>query len=117
MVERKRTAARRGGPPARFRILGPAFARAIAHRFGAAPRTEVARRLATYVGAALSSMRWGLAMLALFAIIYGVLYLILQAQDYALLAGALLSFVVLTLAMFATLRVDWSGASARKPQE
>ncbi len=49
MVERKRTAARRGGPPARFRILGPAFARVIAHRFGAAPRTEVARRLAISV--------------------------------------------------------------------
>lgn len=45
MVERKRTAARRGGPPARFRILGPAFARAVAHRFGELARGQVARRL------------------------------------------------------------------------
>lgn len=46
MVERTRTPPRRRGPPARFRILGPAFARAIAHRFGELPRGQVARRLA-----------------------------------------------------------------------
>ncbi len=46
MVEPKRTAARRRGPPARFRILGPAFAQAIEHRFGDLPRGQVAARLA-----------------------------------------------------------------------
>jgi hypothetical protein len=46
VVERTRTAPRRGGPPARFRILGPAFARAVANRFGDLPRGQVARRLA-----------------------------------------------------------------------
>lgn len=73
--------------------------------------------LAVYVGAAMASTTAGAAMLAIFAIIYGVIYLILQAQDYALLAGAMLGFIVLTIVMFATLRVDWSGASARRQQE
>ena len=69
--------------------------------------------LALYVGAAIRSVRKGLVMLAVFAAIYGILYLILQLEDYALLAGAILGFVALTVVMFVTLRVDWSGTAAR----
>jgi inner membrane protein len=69
--------------------------------------------LAIYVGAALASVFKGLVMLAVFAATYTILYLILQLEDYALLAGAILGFVALTIVMFVTLRVDWSGAGAR----
>jgi inner membrane protein len=69
--------------------------------------------LAVYVGAAFRSWLKGLVMLAGFAAIYAILYLILQLEDYALLAGAVLGFVALTLVMFVTLRVDWSGAGVR----
>ena len=69
--------------------------------------------LAIYVGAAMSSAIRGLAMLAVFAATYGILYLILQLEDYALLAGAMLGFAALTAVMFVTLRVDWSGSAAR----
>jgi inner membrane protein len=72
--------------------------------------------LATYVGAALASLRRGLVMLAVFVVTYAILYLILQLEDYALLAGAILSFVALTIAMFTTLRVDWSGESLRSAE-
>lgn len=65
--------------------------------------------LAIYVGTALGSRRSGLLMAALFAMLYGFLYLILQLEDYALLAGAILGFTALTAVMFATIRVDWSG--------
>jgi inner membrane protein len=65
--------------------------------------------LATYVAKALGSTQSGLIMAALFAVLYGFLYLILQLEDYALLAGAVLGFAALTAVMFATLRVDWSG--------
>jgi inner membrane protein len=68
--------------------------------------------LAVYVGAAFRSLAKGLVMLAVFAAIYGILYLILQLEDYALLAGAILGFVALTIVMFVTLRVDWSGGGA-----
>jgi inner membrane protein len=69
--------------------------------------------LAVYVGAAMRSMMRGLVMLAVFALTYAILYLILRLEDYALLAGAVLGFLVLTAVMFATLRVDWSGRGAR----
>jgi inner membrane protein len=68
--------------------------------------------LAVYVGATLASVARGFVMLAVFAVTYGVLYLILQLEDYALLAGAILGFLALTIVMFVTLRVDWSGGSA-----
>jgi len=70
--------------------------------------------LALYVGAAMSSVLRGLVMLVVFAATYGILYLILQLEDYALLAGAILGFVALTVVMFVTLRVDWSGGAARR---
>jgi inner membrane protein len=69
--------------------------------------------LAGYVGAVMASLARGLLMLAVFAAIYAMLYLILQLEDYALLAGALLGFVALTAVMFGTLRVDWSGSAAK----
>lgn len=70
--------------------------------------------LALYIGAVLKSRRMSLIMLAVLLVTYLLLYLILQLEDYALLAGALLGFVALTSVMFATLRVDWSGATGRR---
>jgi len=65
--------------------------------------------ISIYVGKALHSLRRGVMMLGIFAILYTLLYLILQLEDYALLAGAIAGFVLLTATMFATLRVNWSG--------
>jgi inner membrane protein len=67
--------------------------------------------LAIYVGAVLRRLAQGLAMAAVLATLFGLLYFILQLEDYALLAGSLLGFAALTATMFATLRVDWSGGS------
>ena len=78
-----------------------------------AASTATGAMLAIYVGAAMSSVARGLVMLAVFAATYGILYLILQLEDYALLAGAILGFAALTVVMFVTLRVDWSGSTAR----
>jgi inner membrane protein len=65
--------------------------------------------LSLYVAKALASRAQGVVMLAVFLVLYGMLYLILNLEDYALLAGAILGFAALTAIMFATLRVDWSG--------
>jgi len=67
--------------------------------------------LGIYVGAALASRVRGLVMLVVFALTYAMLYLILQLEDYALLAGAILGFLTLASVMFVTLRVDWSGSA------
>lgn len=68
--------------------------------------------LSLYVGKALQSTTRGLIMLCIFLILYILLYLILRLEDYALLAGAIAGFVMLTITMFATLRVNWSGGDA-----
>ena len=68
--------------------------------------------LALYISGVLRHRRMGLIMLGVLLVTYLLLYLILQLEDYALLAGALLGFVALTAVMFATLRVDWTGAAA-----
>ncbi len=65
--------------------------------------------LSTYFGMALQSRVRGLTMLAVLSTLYGLLYLILKLEDYALLAGAMLGFAALTVVMFVTVRVDWSG--------
>lgn len=41
--------------------------------------------------------------------VYGVLYLVLQSADFALLAGATLAFVALALTMWLTRNEDWQG--------
>ncbi|MFA9550545.1 MAG: inner membrane CreD family protein [Hyphomicrobium sp.] len=46
---------------------------------------------------------------------YGLLYLILRVENYALLAGAILGFLTLAVVMFSTLRVDWSGRENPAP--
>ncbi len=43
--------------------------------------------------------------------IYGFLYFVLQMQDYALLAGSAVLFVLLAAVMYTTRRVDWSEQS------
>jgi inner membrane protein len=48
-------------------------------------------------------------MAGVFSLLYGIIYLILRLEDYALLTGAILGFAGLTVVMFATLRVDWGG--------
>ena len=65
--------------------------------------------VAGYVWRAIGSAAKGGIMLAVLLILYGLLYLILRLEDYALLAGALAGFVMLAAAMFLTLGIDWSG--------
>jgi inner membrane protein len=68
--------------------------------------------LSIYVGKALADRTRGLIMLGIFLILYTLLYLILRMEDYALLAGAIAGFTMLTVTMFATLRINWSGGEA-----
>jgi len=51
-------------------------------------------------------MEGGLMGLAL-AVMYGFLYLLLRLEDYALLGGSIALFVMLTLLMYATRRINW----------
>ena len=65
--------------------------------------------LSFYVARAMDSPMKGQIMFGIFALLYGLLYFILTLEDYALIAGSITGFVLLTVAMFLTLRVNWSG--------
>jgi inner membrane protein len=70
--------------------------------------------IALYVGRVQRSAAKGLIMLVVLALLYGLLYLILQLADYALLAGAIIGFLMLAAVMFGTLRVNWSGEPSQQ---
>jgi len=53
--------------------------------------------------------RRSLVVGATLVLVYAVLYLILQSEDYALLAGSTLAFVAIAATMFATRNEEWYG--------
>jgi inner membrane protein len=63
--------------------------------------------LAFYVSFVLKSFWRGLGFASLMTVLFGVLYALLQAEDYALLMGSLLLFGVLAIVMILTRRLDW----------
>lgn len=75
--------------------------------------TATGGMLSLYTGKAMQSAARGFIMLFVFLILYGLLYLILRLEDFALLAGAIAGFIMLTVTMFATLRINWSGETAK----
>jgi inner membrane protein len=60
-----------------------------------------------YVVRVLKSAALGSVFGSGLAALYGALYMLLNAEDYALLAGALLLFALLAGAMVITRRIDW----------
>ena len=55
----------------------------------------------------LGGVRQGASVLAALVTLYGFLYLLLRLEDYALLAGSVGLFVILSLVMFVTRRMNW----------
>jgi inner membrane protein len=64
--------------------------------------------ITTYIAGATSNRQAAVGIGAALAASYGVLYVILLSQDYALLFGSLLLFVILAAVMLATRRLDWA---------
>ncbi|MDR9750669.1 cell envelope integrity protein CreD [Pseudomonas sp. SZMC_28357] len=62
-----------------------------------------------YVCHVLRSVRHGLGFSASLAALYGLLYGLLSAEDYALLMGSLLLFGLLGMFMVLTRKLDWYG--------
>ena len=60
------------------------------------------------------SRKLALRSLAVFTLLYAFIYVLLRVEAYALLVGAIASFVAVAAAMYITRNVDWysSGASA-----
>ena len=58
------------------------------------------------VSALANKLRAGV-LCAILTALYGLLYVILNAEDYALLIGSCLLFVALAATMYFTRRIDW----------
>lgn len=69
--------------------------------------------IATYMGGVLGSRRRGLAFAGLLALLFALLFGLLQSEDYALLIGALALFAALATVMLLTRRLDWYRMSER----
>jgi inner membrane protein len=65
--------------------------------------------LGLYAGAAFRSRARGVQALVVFAAVYGLIYLLMRLEDFALLAGSLASFLGLAGAMYLTRNLDWYG--------
>lgn len=63
--------------------------------------------LAFYVSYVLQSVWRGLGFAGLMGMLFGVLYGLLQAEDYALLMGSVLLFILLAVVMILTRHLDW----------
>ncbi len=67
--------------------------------------------LAFYISYALGSPGRGLGFGASIGALYGVLYVIIEAEDYAFSMGAILVFVALASVMYITRSIDWYSVS------
>jgi inner membrane protein len=63
--------------------------------------------LLVYLSGALQSLRRASALAGAYALLQALLYLILQAETFALLSGSLLLFSTLAVLMIATRHIDW----------
>ena len=81
-----------------------------AFSYGVAAAALVAL-ITTYIAGATSNRLAAFGIGAALASTYGILYVILLSEDYALLFGSLLLFVILAALMVATRRLDWSKVS------
>jgi len=78
----------------------------LAYLFSAAATTLL---IAWYIGDSLASRNGSYVIGGVLSTTYLIMYLILNEEQYALLAGSLIAFAAITATMIATRRVDWSG--------
>jgi inner membrane protein len=74
--------------------------------------TATVLMMALYAGAAFRSRARGVQALAVFSLVYGLIYLLMRLEDFALLAGSIASFVGLAGGMYLTRNLDWYGGKA-----
>ena len=69
--------------------------------------------ISLYVGVVFKRIVYTMAAFLVFITVYALMYVLMQAEDYALLVGAMTSFAALAALMFLTRNVAWYGASER----
>jgi inner membrane protein len=65
--------------------------------------------LGYYAGVSFKSAAVGVRATAGLALLYAAMYVLMTLEDFALLAGSIVAFVVIAATMIATRRIDWYG--------
>jgi inner membrane protein len=65
--------------------------------------------LGYYAGVSFKSAAVGLRATIGLALLYLAMYVLMTLEDFALLAGSVVAFVVIAATMIATRRIDWYG--------
>ncbi len=60
-----------------------------------------------FVASLFPGKKWTFAAFGSFAVLYGLLYMVLRLEETALLAGAITGFLLLTVLMVSTRKVEW----------
>jgi len=66
-----------------------------------------------YAGAVFGDRKYILRAGIVFALTYGLLYVLMRMQDMALMIGALASFMAIALTMYLTRNMDWYGVTKK----
>lgn len=74
--------------------------------------TAVISATAGYAGAVFGGRRYIWRAGVVFSLVYGLLFALMGMQDFALMIGALASFIAVAATMYLTRRIDWYGKSA-----
>lgn len=73
--------------------------------------------LAANAGWIFSSRLQGIRALAVFTLLYALIYLLLRLEDNALMVGAIASFLAVAAAMYFTRKIDWYSSLPAAPEE
>ena len=71
--------------------------------------------ISAYAQWTFDSRRQGIRALIVFALLYGGIYVLMRLEDYALLVGAIASFLAIAAVMWFTRRIDWYGVTEAPP--
>ena len=69
--------------------------------------------ISAYAGWTFDSRAQGVRALVAFTFLYGLIYVLMRLEDYALLVGALASFAAIAAVMYFTRKVDWYGVTGQ----
>lgn len=73
--------------------------------------------ISAYAGWVFNSRKQGYIALASFTGLYGLIYILMRLDDWALLVGAVTSFGAIAAVMYFTRNIDWYGTDAQKAPE
>ncbi len=84
--------------------LSEHFAFAIAYLFATIACVSL---LHFYLTSILKSFKHAALFSLAFSVLYGILYLIIQSEDFSMLMGSILTFIALSVMMISTRNIDW----------